>query len=197
MPEHFKVVIVGGGPGGISAAVNAASHGLSHVLFEKSEIADTIYQYQLRKHVMAEPTKLPLVGSVGFKAGTREEILQVWNDALLNNKVNVNRPVEVSKIEKRTEGFKVFFGDDHCLCDSVVLSIGSMGSPRKMGVPGEELALVAYRLGDPDAFQDMDIIVVGAGDAAIENVLGLAEKNRVSIITENRNLPAPRMPIAP
>ncbi|MCH8313816.1 MAG: cyclic nucleotide-binding domain-containing protein [Nitrospinae bacterium] len=90
--------------------------------------------------------------------------------------------MEVSKIEKTTEGFKVFFGDDHCTCDSVVLGIGSMGSPRKMGVPGEELSHVAYRLGDPDAFQDMDIIVVGAGDAAIENVLGLADKNRVSII---------------
>ena len=131
---------------------------------------------------MAEPTKLPLVGDVGFQAGSREEILEVWNQAIENNKVEVKRPAEVSKIEKNVEGFKVFFGEDHCTCDSVVLSMGAMGSPRKMEVPGEDLPHVAYRLGDPDAFEDMDIIVVGAGDAAIENVLGLAEKNRVSIV---------------
>ena len=182
MAEHFKVAIIGAGPGGISASVNAAKHNINHVLFEKSEIGNTIYQYQLRKHVMAEPTKLPLVGDVGFQAGSREEILEVWNQAIENNKVEVKRPVEVSKIEKNDEGFKVFFGEDHCTCDSVVLSMGAMGSPRKMEVPGEDLQHVAYRLGDPDAFEDMDIIVVGAGDAAIENVLGLAEKNRVSIV---------------
>ena len=182
MAEHFKVAIIGAGPGGISASVNAAKHNINHVLFEKAEIGNTIYQYQLRKHVMAEPNNLPLVGDVGFQAGSREEILEVWNQAIENNKVEVKRPVEVSKIEKNDEGFKVFFGEDHCTCDSVVLSMGAMGSPRKMEVPGEDLQHVAYRLGDPDAFEDMDIIVVGAGDAAIENVLGLAEKNRVSIV---------------
>ena len=103
MAEHFKVAIIGAGPGGISASVNAAKHNINHVLFEKSEIGNTIYQYQLRKHVMAEPTKLPLVGDVGFQAGSREEILEVWNQAIENNKVEVKRPVEVSKIEKNDE----------------------------------------------------------------------------------------------
>lgn len=186
MLEHFEIAIIGGGPGGISASVNAAQHGIKHVLFEKAEIANTIHQYQLRKHVMAEPTKLTLVGDVGFQAGTREEILDVWNQSLEKNKVNVKQPAEVSKIEKTDGGFKVFFGSDHCTCDSIVLSMGAMGSPRKMGVPGENLPHVAYRIGDPDEFEDTDIIVVGAGDAAIENVLGLAEKNRVTII--NRKL---------
>lgn len=152
MLEHFEIAIIGGGPGGISASVNAAQHGIKHVLFEKAEIANTIHQYQLRKHVMAEPTKLPLVGDVGFQAGTREEILDVWNQSLEKNKVNVKQPAEVSKIEKTDGGFKVFFGSDHCTCDSIVLSMGAMGSPRKMGVPGENLPHVAYRIGDPDEF---------------------------------------------
>ena len=182
MTVHLVVTVIGAGPGGISASVNAAKHNIKHVLFEKAELGNTIYQYQLRKHVMAEPNKLPLVGDVGFQAGTREEILDVWNQAIQENKVNVKQPVEVSKIEKNDEGFKVFFGDDHCTCDSVILSMGAMGSPRKIGVSGEDLPHVAYRLGDPDEFEDMDILVVGAGDAAIENVLGLAEKNRVSIV---------------
>ena len=99
MTEHFEVAVIGAGPGGISASVNAAKHNIKHVLFEKAELGNTIYQYQLRKHVMAEPNKLPLVGDVGFQAGTREEILDVWNQAIQENKVNVKQPVEVSKIE--------------------------------------------------------------------------------------------------
>lgn len=182
MPEHFKLAIIGAGPGGISAAVNAARHGLSHVLFEKGEVGNTIHEYQLRKHVMSEPVKLPLLGDLSFDAGTREKVLEVWTQALHAGKVNLRHPVEVVKIEPHGDGFKVSFGQGHCTCDKVVLGIGAMGSPRKMGVSGEDLPHVKYRLGDPDAFVDMDIIVVGAGDAAIENVLGLAEKNRVSLI---------------
>ena len=48
MSQHFEIAIIGAGPAGIGAATNAAHHKLSHVLFEKSQIANTIYDYQLR-----------------------------------------------------------------------------------------------------------------------------------------------------
>ncbi|MCH8313815.1 MAG: NAD(P)-binding domain-containing protein [Nitrospinae bacterium] len=108
MPEHFEIGIIGGGPGGISAAANAAKHGLSHVLFEKSEIADTIHQYQLRKHVMDEPTKLPLVGDVGFKAGTREEVLDVWNQALEKIKLTSSVRWKSPKLKKPLKDSRCF-----------------------------------------------------------------------------------------
>jgi glycine/D-amino acid oxidase-like deaminating enzyme len=76
MVKHFEVAIIGAGPAGVGAATNAAFHNLSHILIEKGEIANTIYDYQLRKHVMAEPSKLPLRARCRFEAGSREKILQ-------------------------------------------------------------------------------------------------------------------------
>ena len=76
MTKHYEIAIVGAGPAGLSAATNAAAHGLSHILIERREIGNTVFDYQKRKLVMAEPGKLPLRGHVPFEAGSRESILQ-------------------------------------------------------------------------------------------------------------------------
>ncbi|MCO6430006.1 MAG: NAD(P)-binding domain-containing protein [Deltaproteobacteria bacterium] len=188
MAEHFDIVIIGAGPAGLGAAHNAAKNGVSHILIEKGEIGNTIYDYQLRKHVMAEPTKLPLRGGVEFDAGSREEILERWNKAVKEGNVNV-RKGEVTKIQKAEAGFTIEASGASLTAKQVVLAIGVQGSPRKLGVPGDDLPHVAYTLADPDAFQGMDILVVGAGDAAIENALALCEKNKVSILNRSGEFP--------
>ncbi|MCB0331139.1 MAG: NAD(P)-binding domain-containing protein, partial [Bdellovibrionales bacterium] len=188
MSEHFQVAVIGSGPGGLGAATNAAKHGLSHILFEKKEIANTIFDYQLRKHVMAEPGKLPLRACVEFEPGTREAILGSWNKSLEDLKVNV-RKGEVSAIKKEGDVFTITSSVGNVTADNVVLAIGCQGTPRKPGVPGEDLPHVAYTLADPDAFEDEDILVVGVGDAAIENALALVNKNRVSILNREDCFP--------
>jgi CRP-like cAMP-binding protein/Fe-S-cluster-containing hydrogenase component 2 len=67
----------------------------------------------------------------------------------------------------------------------VIVAIGLQGNLRKLGVPGEDLPQVQYQLDDPDEYLDETIVVVGAGDAAIENALALAERNRVILINRN------------
>lgn len=181
MPDHFEVAIIGAGPAGLGAATNAAHHKLSHVLFEKAEIGNTIFDYQLRKHVMAEPMKLPLRAHVPFEAGTRENILDGWNKAISDKSVNV-RKSEVRGIKKTDTGFEIDAGSASCTAKYVILGIGCQGTPRKLGVPGEELPHVAYTLSDPDAFKGQNILIVGAGDAAIENAIALAANNSVSIL---------------
>lgn len=181
MSEHFEIAIIGAGPAGIAAAASAAHHGLPHVLFEKGEIANTIYDYQLRKHVMAEPGRLPLRAHCRFEAGSREKILQEYQEDLGRLKANLRR-AEVLRIEKKGETFEVGYQGGTCTAKHVILAIGVQGAPRKLGVPGEEQGNVAYTLSDPGAFSGKHIIVVGAGDAAIENALALAEKNTVSLV---------------
>lgn len=184
MAEHFEIAIVGAGPAGIAAAVNAASKKLSHILLEKGEIANTIFDYQLGKLVMAEPSKLPLRGMVPFKQGSREEILERWNQMLTDNAVNLCK-AQVNKVSKNDAGFEVEAGGQKYTCKQVILCIGVQGTPRKLGVPGEDLPHVAYTLADPGAFKGRDILVVGAGDSAIENALGLCDRNTVSILNRS------------
>jgi CRP-like cAMP-binding protein/thioredoxin reductase/Fe-S-cluster-containing hydrogenase component 2 len=189
MAEHFQIAIIGSGPGGLGAAVNAGHHGISHVLFEKSELANTIHEYQLKKLVMAEPRRLPLRSQVVFVEGSREEVLINFDKALRENQVKVEK-AEVSAIAKQEDGkFKISYNQGFITCDNVVLAIGTMGTPRKLGVPGEDFSHIVYTLADPEAFQGRDIIVVGAGDSAIENALALSEKNSVSIINRSGEFP--------
>jgi CRP-like cAMP-binding protein/thioredoxin reductase/Fe-S-cluster-containing hydrogenase component 2 len=181
MPKHFSVAIIGAGPGGLGAAARAAKVGVSHILFEKNEIGNTIFNYQLRKHVMAEPGKLPLRSDIDFQAGTREQILDTWNKTV--NQLNVNwQKAEVTKIIKNQNIFEIHTANEVVQADNVILAIGMQGSPRLLEVEGANLPHVAYTLSDPDAFSGKNILVIGAGDAAIENALALCAKNNVYIL---------------
>ena len=96
MSEHYEIAIIGAGPAGISAAASAAKKKISHMLFEKEELGNTIYNYQLRKHVMDEPSRLPIVGEVPFKASSREQVLDGWQQSIRANGVR-HKKAEVTK----------------------------------------------------------------------------------------------------
>lgn len=184
MSFQTDVAIIGAGPGGLGAATNAAVRKIPHVLIERREIGNTVFDYQKRKLVMAEPAKLPLRGHVKFAQGSREEVLAAWNSAITETAVKVLR-AEVLSIKKSGELFELAGKEPICTAKYVVLAIGLQGTPRKLGVPGEDLPHVAYTLSDPDEFQGKNILVVGAGDAAIENALALAENNSVSLLNRS------------
>ncbi len=97
--DIFKVAIVGSGPAGLSAGAHAAVLGLRHILLEKSDHAsDTIYKFQKGKHVMATPDVLPLRADVDFSMGSREDVLDTWNDALSKHQVNIRYNSEVKSV---------------------------------------------------------------------------------------------------
>ena len=181
MSEAFEIVIIGAGPAGLSAAANAARQGLSYLLIERAEIGNTIFDYQLRKHVMAEPSRLTLRSELPFQAGSRESILSAWNSTVQKFSVN-HRKGDVSAITKNEDGFTIKADKFECQAKKVILAIGMQGSPRKLGVSGDDLPIVSYTLADPDAFVNKAVVVIGAGDAAIENALAVADKNEVYIV---------------
>jgi CRP-like cAMP-binding protein/Fe-S-cluster-containing hydrogenase component 2/thioredoxin reductase len=182
--ERFKIAIVGSGPGGISAAARAAERNVSHVLLEAEDhLSNTIYRYQKGKFVMDEPGVLPLRSPVPFKAGSREEILDGWNASAQQLKINTKYKHEVASIKKEGAGFTLKCTNGQTIeAEFVVLGIGLQGNIRKLGCPGEDLPFVQYQLDDPDEYEGETIIVVGAGDAAIENAIALAKQNNVVII---------------
>ncbi len=187
MAEKFKIVIVGSGPSGLSAAAHAAELGVSHVLLEaEPQPANTIYKYQKGKHVMAEPEVLPLRSPMTFAAGSREKILSTWDQELLKYGVNIRHNATVVAITGRCGDFSIKLANgDVISAEFIVLAIGLQGNLRKLGAPGEDLPNIQYQLDDPDEYVDETIIIVGAGDAAIENAIALMGKNRVILVNRN------------
>jgi thioredoxin reductase/CRP-like cAMP-binding protein/Fe-S-cluster-containing hydrogenase component 2 len=184
-PNHLDVAIIGAGPAGLSAAARAAEHKLKYALFESAELANTIYDYQKAKLVMAEPSKLPLRSGIPFQEGSREQVLLAWQAGAEKLGIKMVRS-EVKSIKKAGEVFAITHGGaEVTYAKHVVLAIGVQGTPRKLGVPGEDQQHVIYTLSDPDEYKGKHILVAGAGDSAIENALALAERNTVSIMNRS------------
>ncbi|MFK7858370.1 MAG: cyclic nucleotide-binding domain-containing protein [Granulosicoccus sp.] len=191
MGRHYHIAVIGSGPAGLSAAARAAQKDQeagrdepTHVLLEAFSVhAKTIQQYQKGKYVMAEPGYLNLRSDCEFEQGTRENILDRWAQGLNDNGVNCLYNSEVTKVTGEQGNFAINVSDGTSLtAENIVLAIGVQGNPRKLGSPGSEHPLVQYQLDDPDEYHGEHIIVVGAGDAAIENAIALTANNKVSIL---------------
>src|SRR5207253_26157 len=103
----YDLLIVGAGPAGLSAACHAKQEGLSVLILEQGEFANTVFDYQKNKHVMAEPGLIPLRSDVPFKAGSRELVLYAWHDTADKFQVQINRPELVQEVEKKGAVFYV------------------------------------------------------------------------------------------
>ncbi len=188
MFELYTVAIIGSGPAGLSAAAHAARLGLKHILLEaQPHLSDTIYKYQKGKHVMAEPGFLELRSPLHFEAGTRESILNRFDDEIVACGTLIQHNAQVTGIKGEKGRFWITLESGELVAaEQIVLGIGMQGNLRTLGVPGENLPNVQYQLDDPRAYGGETIIVVGAGDAAIENALALADNdNRVILLNRN------------
>lgn len=181
----YDVIVVGAGPAGLSAACRAKQNGMRVLVLEKGEMANTIFDYQKGKHVMAAPHAVPLRGGVPFEAGKREVLLKNWKRAAEDAVIEIRRPEELKTIVKSGDRFTVMTDRGEYQSAFVILAIGVQGNPRKLGVPGETLAHVSSKLSDPELYQGEDILVVGAGDAAVEVALALSAKNRVKVLNRS------------
>ncbi len=191
MADKFRVVIIGSGPAGMSAAGRAAQLQLKHVLLEKTDhLSDTIYKYQKGKHVMATPSQLVLRSDMDFDAGKREAILDTWDQQTTGHGVNVMYKAEPVKIEGDEGNFTITLKNGETVqAETIVMAIGTQGNPNLMRCPGGDNKLVQYQLDDPGEYYDEHITVIGSGDAGIENALGLAadaaQNNVVTILNRS------------
>lgn len=184
---EFDVVIVGAGPAGISATLEARKRNLKSVTLEQDTLGGTVSNFPRAKIVMTSPMDLPLHGKVKLAETSKLELLDLWNEVLSKNNIRINEQEKVENIEKQNNTFIVQTNKNHYSTKSILLSIGRRGSPRKLGVPGEEKEKVAYRLLEPELIHDQKILVVGGGDSAIENALLLADENNEVTLSYRSN----------
>ena len=179
----LDVVIIGAGPAGISATLAAKEHGLSSITLEQDSLGGTVYTFPRSKIVMTAPMDLPLYGKAKLYDTSKDELLQLWKKIISEHDLEIIEHTKVDSIVPvEDETFKITTntGQEY-LCNQVLLSIGRRGTPRKLGVPGEDTQKVAYRLLEPEQISDKKIIVVGGGDSAIESALLLIDENEVTL----------------
>ncbi|MEM7781302.1 MAG: cyclic nucleotide-binding domain-containing protein [Pseudomonadota bacterium] len=200
------------------AAKRGMSHVL---LEKTDHLSDTIFKYQKGKHVMATPSDLQLRaggyeedGSAGmqFEEGKRETILRIWNlhcgvdpdkidasvpafdgeEQVESWDVNVKFNAEVTEVAGDKGDFTIITkAGDTIRAKTIILAIGTQGNPNKLRCPGADHPMITSQLDDPEDHIDKNIVVVGTGDAGIENALGLATDpalgNTVTILNRGDN----------
>jgi thioredoxin reductase/NAD-dependent dihydropyrimidine dehydrogenase PreA subunit len=185
-PGALDVLIVGAGPAGLAASLAAKKMGLNYQTVEQDSLGGAVFQYPRGKLVMTAPVELPIVGKVQFRNTSKEELLKFWTKACDGNGLKISYKERVESIENRDGAFHVKTSTQQYVASAVLLGIGRRGTPRKLGVPGEELPKVVYRLIDPEQYRGQQVVVVGGGDSALEAAASIAELGDTSVILSYR-----------
>lgn len=178
----YDIVIVGAGPAGISATLQAKKLGLKNITLEQDSLGGTVFSFPRAKIVMTSPMDLPLHGKIKLHETNKTELLSLWKKVITENKLTINEHKKVERIIEEDNKFVVITSDEtQYSTRAVLLAIGRRGTPRKLNIPGENLGKVAYRLLEPELISGKKIVVVGGGDSAVESAFLLMDNNKVAL----------------
>lgn len=185
--DGLDVIVVGAGPAGLTAALACEEARLSYTILEQDSVGGTIFHYPRRKLVLTAPVEIPLHGMLKATEMSKEQLLEFWGGIIAKHGLKIQSGVKVEGLERTDAGFVVSSAGHTWRSGAVVLAQGRRGSPRKLGVPGEELPKVAYRLLDAEGYTGQKVLVVGGGDSAIEAAVGLSrQKGNVVALSYRR-----------
>ncbi len=183
-PGVYDLLIVGAGPAGLAASLAAKSKNLNYILLDQEEeFGGAILSYPRAKVVMTRPVEVPIYGKIRTGELSKEQLLALWKDIIAKAQLKVNGNEKVLSLIRDGAKFTVKTSKRELLTRFVLLAIGRRGTPRKLGVPGEKLPKVMYRLLEPEHYNGQKVLVVGGGDSAVEAAIALArqEGNEVTL----------------
>jgi len=176
-PGILDILIVGAGPAGLSASLRAIEKKLNYLTIDEGEIGGTVAKYPRQKLVLTSPVEFPMYGKFKKTELSKEDLLGFWNQVLQRLDFKFRKGEKVHDVIKGPDGiFTVSTASAQYKAKHVILALGTSGSPRKLGVKGEELPKVMYRLIEADHYVNKKILVVGGGDSAVEAAMGLAHQ---------------------
>jgi thioredoxin reductase/ferredoxin len=186
-PGAYDVLIVGAGPAGISASLRAIERQLKYITLERDTFGGSVAKYPRQKLVMTSPVEFPLSGAFKKTQMSKENLLAFWETVCKREDFCLRLNETVLSIHRDDDGaFTVKTSAGEYRSRSVVLALGRAGTPRKLGVKGEDLPKVMYRLLEADHYINKNILVVGGGDSAVEAAMGLSLQKGNNVILSYR-----------
>jgi len=187
--NQHDIVVIGAGPAGLASTLAAKAANMKYVTVEQEELGGTVAHFPRRKLVMTQPAILPIVGKMRFREVQKEQLIDYWRDVEQKTGIAINYGERVDSIEPSPSGAGYIVSTDQSRYDTrtVMLAIGRRGSPRQLGVPGEQLPKVAYRLIDAEQYRNQHVLVVGGGDSALEAATSIAAEPGTTVTLSYRS----------
>ncbi len=185
--DVLDVLIVGAGPAGFSATLGAHKAKLRYRTIDQDSLGGTVFQFPRGKLVMTQPAELPLFGKVKFRELSKETLLAFWQKVEKDTGVKIHYGERLEDIKPLQPGFEITTSQGRYIARTVLLALGRRGTPRKLGVPGEDLPKVVYRLIDPEQYRGQKVLVVGGGDAALEAACSIADEPGTEVTLSYRS----------
>jgi thioredoxin reductase/NAD-dependent dihydropyrimidine dehydrogenase PreA subunit len=179
--QAVDIAIVGSGPAGLSAGLGAHLAGLSYVILEQGNLADSVRKYPRHKILLAETSRVPVYGRLWVGNASKETLLNVWEAIIAENGLKILTGRRVEEISSLGGMFLLRAGQEVVRARRVVLAMGRRGTPRRLGVAGEDLPNVYYDIVEMEAFASRRVVVAGGGDSAAESALGLANQEGTTV----------------
>ena len=183
------LVIVGAGPAGFSATLAATAAKLKFVAIEQEELGGTVAHYPRQKLVMTQPAVLPIAGRMKFREVRKETLIHFWREVEQKTGIRISYGERVETVTPSPSGagFSVKTNRQVYDTSTVLLTIGRRGTPRTLGVPGEDSTKVVYRLIDPEQYRNQHVLVVGGGDSALEAATSVAAEPGTTVALSYRS----------
>lgn len=189
---NLDLVIIGAGPAGLAAAIEASEKGLRYVVLERSKIANTVRDFPPGKMVYAEPQSIRNQSKLDFHQDLdKDAFLQRVRKVVAEKNLHIKENTEVAAVAKLAERkFEVQCkGGKSFPARHVIVAVGRQGESRLLDCPGaDNESKVSHRLRSAGDYNDCDVVVVGGGNSAIEAALMLMQHNRVTLVYRGQEL---------
>lgn len=177
--DEYELIIVGGGPIGLTCAIEAEKKGISYVIIEKGTLVDSLYNFPTNMTFFSTSALLE-IGDVPFISHsdkpTRREALEYFRRVQESWNLNIHYYEEVTAIEKNQDQFSVTTSRKQYTCQYVIVATGFYGQPKLMNIPGEDLPKVRHYYREAHPYIGQKVLVVGAANSACDVALELYHK---------------------
>ena len=173
--DILDVLIVGAGPAGIAAGIEASKRNYNYKILESAKIFNTIINFPKAKPIIAAPDDYEQQSDLKINDGIKESLIEELNEQIKSKKLHISEGIMVEKIEKLNSHFKIITNDLEFKALRVILAFGKSGNARMLNVRDEDLPKVYNRLIDPNDAKNEDVLVVGGGDSALETAIAVSE----------------------